>query len=59
MVEFHLKPLEVVDGRLPCPACKTPADVTEDVVIVIRTSSEEPVWECPKCHHRFVDLREA
>lgn len=61
MVDFQLKPLEIVDGRIPCPVCQTVADLTHEAVIIVgvgvMSQEEKPIWECPTCHHRFADLR--
>lgn len=57
MSEFQPKPLEVVDGRIPCPKCQTPSDLTDEVLIVHLPGRriEKPLWECPECRERFAD----
>jgi hypothetical protein len=42
----ELKPLDVVDGRIPCPRCGEKMDIRQVGLIDIK---ELRIWECPGC----------
>lgn len=53
-----MDPLPLIDRRVPCPLCKTPSDLTDETTLVGTFHPEpKPIWVCPACHHRFVDMR--
>jgi ribosomal protein L37AE/L43A len=46
-----LKPLDIIDGRVPCPKCGEKGDL-----IAAQCDAEAPqdVWECPACRHQWL-----